>query len=371
MISCVRRMLAYNAPMDNLHTHTLPFGIESYDLHEIEQLVAELGLPRFRNKQLVQWLYGHAVVSYNDMSNLPAKMREALAQKAPLNIPEVKDKQVSRDGSRKYVLALADGAQVETVGIPSTETNTEGAPKRLTVCFSTQVGCAMECAFCATGKEGFSRNLYPGEMVQQILTVQRDFGMRVSNVVAMGQGEPFLNYHNLVEALHIINHKDCLNIGARHITVSTCGILDAIARFGEEPEQYTLAISLHSARQGIRDSLMPRCKGMPLQQLKSSLRDYYLNSKRRPSLEYLMIKDVNDAEIDLDALLAFCEGLNVHINLIPLNNIDGSPWIPSTKETMQRWIQVLNEQGIESTIRNSRGSDIAGACGQLKNSLSK
>ena len=357
--------------MENLNEHNHSFGIESYSLEGIGQLVGELGLPKFRTKQLTQWLYGHAVESYDDMTNLPAKMRAALAERAPLNIPNVVDKQVSRDGSRKYVLAFADGAKVETVGIPSTETNAEGTPKRLTVCFSTQVGCAMECAFCATGKEGFQRNLYPGEMVQQILAVQRDFGMRVSNVVAMGQGEPFLNYQNLVDALHIINHKDCLNIGARHITVSTCGILDGVSRFGQEPEQYTLAISLHAARQGIRDSLMPRCKGMPLEQLKAHLRDYYQTSRRRPSLEYLMIKNVNDADVDLDALLSFCEGLSVHINLIPLNNIEGSPWIPSTKETMQYWIRVLNEQGIETTLRNSRGSDIAGACGQLKNSLSR
>ena len=348
-------------------TTTHPFGIEALDFEGIHDRIRTLGYPSFRSKQLIQWVYQKQVESYYQMTNLPAKMREELARVLPLDIPQVSDRQVSKDGSRKYVLTLADGCQVETVGIPSHDSGADGESRRLTVCFSTQVGCPMQCAFCATGHEGLTRNLLPGEMLQQILTVQRDFNARVSNVVAMGQGEPFLNYDNFIKALKMINAKEGLGIGARHITVSSCGILDGIRRFGLEEEQYTLAISLHSARQDIRDAIMPRCKNMPLTLLKDTLREYYRNAKRRVSFEYLMIDGVNDADEDLIALIRFCKGLHVHINLIPLNDIDDSPWKPSASRTLAHWIDSLNAAGIETTLRNSRGSDIAGACGQLKN----
>jgi len=355
--------------MDTVFEHSKNVGVESYSLEGLQELLKSMGLPKFRAKQLVQWIYSHGVTSYDQMTNLPAKMRNELNDTAPLHIPIVSDKQVSKDASRKYVLTLADGAQVETVGIPSVETNTSGNPKRLTVCFSTQVGCPMQCAFCATGREGLTRNLLPGEMAQQILTVQRDFGMKVTNVVAMGQGEPFLNYQNFIDALHLINHPDALNIGARHITVSTCGILTGINAFAEEPEQFTLAVSLHAARQEVRNYLMPQCKKMDIQLLKTTLQHYYELSKRRISFEYLMIDQVNDTNEDLEALISYCNGLHVHINLIPLNNIEGSKWIPSKKGRVQHWLQSLERAGIEATLRNSRGSDIDGACGQLKNKI--
>ena len=346
---------------------TYPRAFESYGLEEIALLVDGLGFPKFRTKQLVQWVYSHGVCSYDEMSNLPAKMREVLKNQAPLHIPSIADRQISKDGSRKYILQLSDGKQVESVGIPSFDTDSEGKPRRLTVCFSTQVGCPMQCAFCATGQEGLSRNLLPGEMAQQILCVQRDFGMKVTNVVAMGQGEPFLNYGNFIKALHIINNPEAMNIGARHITVSSCGIIDGINRFGKEPEQFTLAISLHAAQQDVRDFLMPRCQNMPLEQLKQSLQTYYSLLKRRVSFEYLMIKGINDRKEDLDALISYCKGLHVHINLIPLNKVDGSKWIPSQPKTIKFWLDYLGKAGIEASLRNSRGSDIDGACGQLKN----
>lgn len=346
-------------------------GIEAYNLDGISQLLEGRGLPRFRTKQLVQWIYHHGITSYDQMTNTPAKMREDLSRNVPLNIPTIVDKRVSADGSRKYVLALADDALVETVAIPSYETMSDGAPRRLTVCFSTQVGCPMRCVFCATGREGFTRNLLPGEMVQQILTVQRDFNRKVTNVVAMGQGEPFLNYQNTIDALRIINASDALNIGARHITVSTCGILEGIHQFGSEPEQFTLAISLHSARQNVRNNIMPGCKNMPLDDLKQTLQDYYQSARRRISFEYLMIDDVNDTQTDMNAFLDYCSSLHVHVNLIPLNAVEGNTWRPSKPETMQAWIAALNRAGIEATIRDSRGTDIEGACGQLKNRVSE
>ena len=342
-------------------------GIEAYNLDGISQLVEEGGLPKFRAKQLVQWVYHHGITSYDQMTNVPARMRDDFSRNAPLNIPAIVDKKISLDGSRKYVLALADGTHVETVGIPSHESMSDGRPKRLTVCFSTQVGCPMRCVFCATGHEGFTRNLLPGEMAQQILTVQRDFNRKATNVVAMGQGEPFLNYRNTIDALRIINAPDALNIGARHITVSTCGIQEGVHQFGKEPEQFTLAVSLHAARQDIRDNIMPGCKNMPLDDLSQALQDYYRSAKRRFSFEYLMIDGINDTQADLSALLDYCTNLHVHVNLIPLNTIEGSVWRSSRPETMQTWVAELNRTGIEATVRDSRGKDIDGACGQLKN----
>ncbi len=344
-------------------------AFETYGIGEIRSLIGELSQPAFRAKQVIGWVYNKGVTSFDDMSNVPRVLREALAEHAPLHIPEIVDKQVSVDGARKYVLSLADGARVETVGIPSRDTASDGAPRRLTVCFSTQVGCPMACSFCATGKEGFTRNLLPGEMVQQVLTVQRDFGARVSNVVAMGQGEPFLNYDNVVKALRIMNSDLALGIGARHVTVSTCGIIKGIDAFAHEPEQFTLALSLHSAIQATRDRIMPKCVGTSLADLKQALDSYYRVSTRRPSIEYLMMRDINDGEHDLKALLDFCDGLFVHVNLLPMNEIEGSPFHPSRPAVVDHWIRTLNRNGIEANVRDSRGSDIDGACGQLKNRI--
>ncbi len=329
----------------------------------------ELDQPRFRAKQLIQWIYGKGETSFDRMTNLPSSLRSKLAETSPLDIPEVVERRVSRDGSRKYVLKFADGALTETVGIPSRDSNKQGEARRLSVCFSTQVGCSMACAFCATGKEGFTRNLLPGEIVQQVLCVQRDFDSRVSNAVAMGQGEPFLNYDNLIAALHILNDPQGLNIGARHITVSTCGIPSGIAAFAREPEQFTLALSLHSAVQETRDLLMPRVAGENCEALRADLRTYYEVCGRRVSLEYLLISKLNDTDKHLDALISFCRGLHVHINLLPLNDVEGSSFKPSDSRTVNRWMERLARAGVETSLRDSRGSDIDGACGQLKSTL--
>jgi len=342
--------------------------ILNYSAQGLEELVTSLGLPKFRVKQLIQWLYKHGAESYDDMGNLPKKMREMLDETAPLIVPKVVDKQVSADGTRKFLLELSDGQVVETVGIPSRDFNAKGAPRRLTVCFSTQVGCPMGCSFCATGREGFTRNLYPGEMVWQILTCQRDFGMRVSNVVAMGQGEPFLNYDNTLAALHFMNGTDGLEIGARHISLSTCGIIPGIRRFSQEKEQFTLAVSLHSAIQSTRDALMPGCKATSLTELKRELQAYQRAANRRITLEYLMIDGQTDTDASLDALICFCDGLQAHVNMLKINHIDGSPLEPTRAKRLVYFQHSLEKAGIEATIRDSRGADIDGACGQLKNS---
>lgn len=323
----------------------------------------ELGQPSFRAQQLTEWLYQRHASSYDEMTNLPAALRAALSERFPLTTPEIMNRQVSRDGTRKYLIEFDDGIRVETVAIPSR------GGDRLTVCFSTQAGCAIGCAFCATGREGFARNLTPGEIVDQVLIAQDDMGKRVTNVVGMGQGEPFLNYDNTMAALRILNNKKGLEIGARHISVSTCGILPGIERFSEEPEQFTLAVSLHAAHQGVRDLLMPNVARFKLGNLKSALQEYIAKTNRRVTLEYIMIDGVNDADEDLKALQKFCANLLCHVNLIPINAIEGSVFQPSEPETINRWLNAIQKKGTEATLRDSRGSDIDGACGQLKNTF--
>lgn len=337
--------------------------IKTYALSELPSLVKELGQPSFRAQQLTEWLYQRHASSYDEMTNLPAALRAALSERFPLTMPEIVNRQVSRDGTRKYLIEFDDGIRVETVAIPSR------GGDRLTVCFSTQAGCAIGCAFCATGREGFARNLTPGEIVDQVLIAQDDMGKRVTNVVGMGQGEPFLNYDNTMAALRIINNKKGLEIGARHISVSTCGILPGIERFSEEPEQFTLAVSLHAARQGVRDLLMPNVARFKLGNLKNALQEYIAKTNRRVTLEYIMIDGVNDADEDLKALQKFCANLLCHVNLIPINAIEGSVFQPSEPETINRWLNAIQKKGTETTLRDSRGSDIDGACGQLKNTF--
>lgn len=229
----------------------------------------------------------------------------------------------------------------------------------------------MGCVFCATGRNGLVRDLEPGEIADQLLVVQGDFGTRVTNVVVMGQGEPFANYNNVVAALRIMNHPKLFNIGARHITISTCGIIDGIERFAEEPEQFTLAVSLHSARQEIRDMIMPAMQNQRLGSLRQALERYSAATGRRYSFEYALMKDVNDGPDDLEALVAYCRRLLCHVNLIPLNGIDDAPMKPSGSEVVQTWYESLENAGIPVSVRKSRGSDISGACGQLANERMK
>ena len=342
-------------------------NIRTMSRQELEDVISELGQPKFRAKQLYEWLHTHLACSYDEMSNLPKSLRDVLSEKHPLNASNIIDKQTSRDGTRKYILELEDGNTVETVGMPSfSESGEEG---RLSVCFSTQVGCPMGCEFCATGKEGFTRNLTASEMIGQIIAVKNDFDHRVSNLVAMGQGEPFLNYEELLTALRFLNDQNGPSIGARHITISTCGLIDGINQLAQEPEQFTLAISLHSAIKEKRDELMPTMRNQTLPMLKSALSSYIEKTNRRVTLEYLLIEGFNDGHEDLAALRKFCRGLLVHVNLLPMNDIQGSPYRATKGEIVQDWVKGLEDAHIEATIRKSRGSDIAGACGQLKNSF--
>lgn len=342
-------------------------SIKTYSLDELQALMQGQGQPAFRAKQLYEWLHAHHAESYDQMTNLPKALRESLAETHPLAALSVADRQVSCDGTRKYVLEMPDGVRVETVGILTVDA--AGELERLTVCVSTQAGCPMRCAFCATGHEGLARSLSSNEIVDQVHLVQSDFDCRVSNVVAMGQGEPFLNYDEVLAALRKLNEKGGLNIGARHITVSTCGIIEGVDALSQEPEQFTLAVSLHSAVQHVRDALMPQAKRYPLPELKSALQRYVERTHRRVTLECLLIEDVNDSDEDLRALVEFCQGLMCHVNLLPMNQVDSCGMRPAPPQRLREWRDELEQRHIEATIRVSHGSDIAGACGQLKNKL--
>ncbi|MBS6554575.1 23S rRNA (adenine(2503)-C(2))-methyltransferase RlmN [Collinsella stercoris] len=332
--------------------------IRLLDLEELQNLVKELGQPAFRAKQLNEWIHEKNVCSFDEMTNLPVAMREKLSERFSFNVPVELVKQVSKDGSRKYLLQFADGVSVETVGMPNRN--------KLAVCISSQAGCAMGCAFCATGLAGLSRSLTAQEMVDQVLHVSRDFGERVTSVVFMGQGEPFANFDATIDALRALNDHDGLAIGARHLTVSTCGVIPGIRRFAELPEQFTLAISLHSAVQGTRNQLMPGVKKYTLPRLHEAIQLYVEKTGRRPTYEFAMIDGINDTNPEMQALIDFCAGTLCHVNLIQLNNIPDSPFRPSPIEKVETLQRRLTMHGVETTIRNSRGSDIDAACGQLK-----
>lgn len=332
--------------------------IRLLDLEELQNLVKELGQPAFRAKQLNEWIHEKNVCSFDEMTNLPVAMREKLSERFSFNVPVELVKQVSKDGSRKYLLQFADGVSVETVGMPNRN--------KLAVCISSQAGCAMGCAFCATGLAGLSRSLTAQEMVDQVLHVSRDFGERVTSVVFMGQGEPFANFDATIDALRALNDPDGLAIGARHLTVSTCGVIPGIRRFAELPEQFTLAISLHSAVQGTRNQLMPGVKKYTLPRLHEAIQLYVEKTGRRPTYEFAMIDGINDTNPEMQALIDFCAGTLCHVNLIQLNNIPDSPFCPSPIEKVETLQRRLTMHGVETTIRNSRGSDIDAACGQLK-----
>lgn len=337
--------IAYNQPILNL------------SLQQLNELLNSVGEKPFRARQVAEWLYLHHAPSYDAMTNLSKSLREKLAAVAPLVRSRIVEKQVSADGTCKYLIEHSDGVCVEAVGLPTHD--------RLTVCMSSQAGCAMGCVFCATGQSGFRRNLYPGEMTEQVRLIAQDFQRRVTNVVVMGQGEPFLNYDAVIAALHILNDERFFNIGARHITISTCGIIKGIEQLAQEPEQFTLAVSLHSAIQATRDSLMPGVAKQPLCELRKALALYFEKTGRRPSLEYTLIEGKQTSAEEIDALAAFASELHAHINLIPVNAA-GNPSIkPPSTQTIRHIAQHLEKAHVNATVRTERGADIAAACGQL------
>lgn len=331
--------------------------IAALDNEGLASAIAEAGQPAYRARQLSAWLYGRLAPSFDEMTDLPGALREALGARFALAHPELVERQESADGTRKYLWRLYDGMTVESVGIPAGE--------RLTVCFSTQAGCAMGCTFCATGRGGFARDLLAGEMVWQVAFVARDLGRRASNAVAMGQGEPLLNYEATLAALRFMNAADGQGIGARHLTISTCGVIPGIERLAREPEQFTLAVSLHSAVQATRDRIMPGVRRWPLDALLDVLVDYTQRTGRRPTLEYALIAGQNDTPREIAALVAFARGWMCHVNLIPVNPVSGTGVSRPADADVRGVAAALTDAGVEVSVRQERGVDIDAACGQL------
>ena len=330
--------------------------IKSMMPEEIAAYLKELGQPAFRAKQVFRWLY-RGVSSFEEMSDLPKALRQKLAESCQLTPPTVARKQVSaRDGTIKYLWQLSDGNCIETVLMRYKHGNT--------VCISCQVGCRMGCAFCASTLAGRVRNLTPAEMVDQVLFTQLDSGTEVSNIVLMGIGEPLDNFDTVMRFLTLANHPDGLNIGMRHISLSTCGLTEQIDKLAQYRLQLTLSVSLHAPDDETRSRIMPVNRSVGVEKLMETCRRYFQTTGRRISYEYAMIDGVNDADWQADLLARHLKGMPGHVNLIPLNDVEESPLRPSRR--VAAFQKRLEEQGVTVTVRRRLGSDIDASCGQLR-----
>ena len=338
-------------------------NLKSKNLAEMEALFKEMGQPKFRAKQVYKWLH-QGVRSYDEMSNLPKALRDTLKEQHPIYAPEVVRRQESqRDGTIKYLWRLHDGNCVETVLMRYHYGNT--------VCISTEVGCRMGCAFCASTLGGLVRRLEPHEMLDQVLFTQVDSGLPVSHIVLMGIGEPLDNFDNVMRFLELVNSEDGMNISMRHISLSTCGLVPKIDELAKRKLQISLAISLHGPNDGIRDRVMPVNKAYPIDVLLAACRRYYDATSRRIHFEYAMIDGVNDREEHAKELLRRLKGLPAHINLIPLNHVEESPLKPSSRAAVAKFQQILNDGGLTATVRRTLGGDIDASCGQLRRKYTK
>ena len=333
--------------------------LKGLSLAELRDSLAVLGLPKYRSNQIYAWMYQRKVCSWEEMTDLPKELRRVFQEKGvSLGCLSLVSQAQAADGTTKYLFRLDDGQTVESVYLPETH--------RHTVCLSTQVGCGMGCLFCATGQRGMIRNLSPAEIIDQPLRISRITGTRISSLVVMGQGEPLLNYDSLFQAIRIINDPQGIGIGARHITISTCGIVPGIKKLAEEPFQVNLAVSLHAADNQLRDYLMPINKNFPLEQLIEACRFYLSRTNRRITFEYTLIDGVNDRPVDLDNLIRLLSGMLCHVNLIPFNPIPNSRLRRAKRERTGEFAVGLRQAQIETTIRKERGSELAAACGQLQ-----
>lgn len=330
--------------------------IRSFTLEEITAALQELGEPAFRGKQVFTWLH-RGVVSFDEMTNLSKALREKLAEHFRLDTPEAVRKQVSRqDGTIKYLWELEDGNCIESVLMQYRHGNT--------VCISSQVGCRMGCAFCASTIAGKVRDLTPGELVDQVIFTQKDSGLDISNIVLMGIGEPLDNLDNVLKFLELVNHPDGLQIGMRHISLSTCGILPGINRLADLGLQLTLSVSLHAPDSETRSKIMPVNRAYDVEDLFAACHRYFQKTGRRISFEYAMIDGINDHDWQADLIAKKIKGMPGHVNLIPLNDVVESPLKPSRR--VAAFQKRLESHGITATVRRSLGGDIDASCGQLR-----
>ena len=332
--------------------------LSGLNLNEIEEITDSLHASKFRARQIHNWIYLKSVKTIDEMTDLSVKFREELKQIATVTDTKIKVKQESVDGTLKYLLEFPDGECVETVLMRFDNR------ANLTACVSSQVGCAVNCSFCATGKRGFIRNLTYKEIIEQVLTIQRDTGLKVTNVVFMGQGEPLLNLDNVLKAMEIFN--DNFQIGARRLTVSTSGIIPGIERLSDIEMQSTLALSLHAPNHEIRAKLMQIENKYPMPELKKALKKYIAKTGRRITIEYLLIKDLNDTIESAKQLVEYLKDIKCNINLIPYNSTEKNDYQKPSGNSIMRFKSLLEQSGKKVTVRLERGADIDAACGQLR-----
>ena len=332
--------------------------IKSMLPQEIEAALADLGEPKYRARQIFQWL-SRGVSSFEEMTNLPKSLREKLAESFTIPSLTPLRKQVSRlDGTIKYLWQLPDGNAVETVVMRYHHGNT--------VCISSQVGCRQGCAFCASTIGGLVRNLEPSEMLEEVLSSQRESGLKISNIVLMGIGEPLDNYDNVMRFLRLVNHPEGANIGMRHISLSTCGLIERFEDLAAEDLPLTLSVSLHAPDDETRTQIMPANRGRGVAALIDACEAYYQATGRRISFEYAMINGVNDTEAHAKLLAKHARRVCAHVNLIPLNHVEERPFQPSTPERLKRFIRILEDAGANVTVRRTLGGDVDASCGQLR-----
>lgn len=333
-------------------------NIKNYNLEELKKELKEIDEKPFRAEQIFKWLYEEKVQTFDEMTNLSLELREKLKKNYTMCNFNILKKQQSKDGTIKYLFDVLDGNAIETVLMKYHHGNS--------ICVSSQIGCKMGCKFCASTGIKFIRNLTSGEIVEQIIRVEQDTGERISNIVFMGIGEPLDNYENVVNAIRQINHPKGLNIGARHISISTSGLVPQIYQLAEENIQCTLSISLHATNNEKRSSMMPVNKTYPIEELLQACKDYIAKTNRRISFEYALAKDNNDNLEDAKELVKRLKGMLCHVNLIPINKIENGQFDKSSNENIMKFRDYLNDHGIVATIRRELGSDIDAACGQLR-----
>lgn len=333
-------------------------NIKNYNLEDIKKELQEIGEKAFRAEQIFKWLYDEKVQSFDEMTNLSLPLREKLKNNYTMCNFNIIKKQEAKDGTIKYLFDVLDGNAIETVLMRYHHGNS--------ICVSSQIGCKMGCKFCASTGINFIRNLTSGEIVEQIIRVEQDTKEKISNVVFMGIGEPLDNYDNVVNAIRIINHPKGLNIGARHISISTSGLVPRIYQLAEENIQCTLSISLHATNNEKRTKMMPVNQTYPIEELLQACKDYIAKTNRRISFEYALAKDNNDNLGDAKQLVKLLKGMLCHVNLIPINKIENGKFDKSSNENIMQFRDYLNEHGIVATIRRELGSDIDAACGQLR-----
>jgi 23S rRNA (adenine2503-C2)-methyltransferase len=340
--------------------------VKSLLFNELEEELHKLGEPSYRAGQIADWLYEKRANSFDEMTDLPREFRAQLANKFAFSKIDIVRVLGSRDTTRKFLFRLKDGNLIESVLIPASPALYGGRSDRRTICISTQVGCAYGCKFCASGLEGFSRNLRPNEIVDQIIAIESAIGEKIDNIVFMGMGEPLANFSHVMRAIRIINAPWALGIGARHITVSTSGLAPQIKRLADEPLQIRLAISLHAATDEVRNQIMPINRKYNLEMLLSAC-DYYAGRrKQRLTFEYILIAGVNDADDQAYLLAEHARRLSAKVNLIPYNTVEDLPWSRPSYNRQEKFLSILRAHKIAATLRREKGHDIDAACGQLR-----